>query len=52
MTFHKDVLQIDPAAVTEALVAALRRDVRRTLHRSGAVVGISGGVDSYVTLAL
>jgi NAD+ synthase len=38
--------------VTEELVANLRRDVRRTLRRSGAVVGISGGVDSSVVLAL
>jgi len=52
MTFHKNVLDIDPAATTEALVDALRRDVRRTLHRSGAVVGISGGIDSSVVLAL
>jgi len=52
MTFHKDVLNIDPAAVTEQLVANLRRDMRQTLHRSGAVVGISGGVDSSVVLAL
>jgi len=52
MTFHRNVLDIDPAATTEALVDALRRDVRRTLRRSGAVVGISGGIDSSVVLAL
>ncbi len=52
MPFHKDVLKIDPAAVTEKLVANLRRDVRQTLRRSGAVVGISGGVDSSVVLVL
>jgi len=52
MAFNKDVLNIDPAAVTEALVANLRHDVRQTLRRSGAVVGISGGVDSSVVLAL
>jgi len=52
VTFHKDVLKIDPAAVTEELVTSLRRDVRQVLHRSGAVVGISGGVDSSVVLAL
>jgi NAD+ synthase len=52
MTFHKHALDIDPAATAEALVDALRRDVRRTLHRAGAVVGISGGVDSSVVLAL
>ena len=52
MAFHKDVLKIDPAAVTEKLVANLRRDVRQTLRRSGAVVGISGGLDSSTVLAL
>jgi NAD+ synthase len=52
MAFHKDVLRIDPAAVTEELVANLRRDVRQTLRRSGAVVGISGGLDSSTVLAL
>ncbi len=52
MTFHKDILKIDPAAVTEELVANLRRDVHKTLRRSGTVVGISGGVDSSTVLAL
>lgn len=52
MTFGRDVLRIDPAAVSQDLVARLRRDVRQTLHRSGAVVGISGGIDSSVVLAL
>ena len=52
MAFHKDVLKIDPAAVAKELVANLRRDVRQTLRRSGAAVGISGGVDSSVVLAL
>ncbi|MBN1583615.1 MAG: NAD(+) synthase [Anaerolineae bacterium] len=50
--FHRDVLNIDSAAVTESLIDNLRRDVRQRLHRSGAVVGISGGVDSSVVLAL
>lgn len=52
MTFHRDILRIDPGAVTERLVAQLNQDVRRTLRRSGAVVGISGGIDSSVVLAL
>ena len=52
MPFHKNVLQIDAAALTDILVANLRRDVRKALHRSGAVVGISGGIDSSVVLAL
>jgi NAD+ synthase len=52
MAFHQDVLKIDPAAVTDELVGALRRDIVETLRRRGAVVGISGGVDSSVVLAL
>ena len=52
MTFHKDVLRIDSKAVTEEIVANLKRDVRQTLRRSGAVVGISGGLYSSVVLAL
>jgi NAD+ synthase len=52
MTFHRDILRIDASAVAEGLEANLRRDVRQTLRRSGAVVGISGGLDSSVVLAL
>ncbi|MCL7455007.1 MAG: NAD(+) synthase [Anaerolineae bacterium] len=52
MTFHRDILKIDAAAVTEELTARLRRDVHQTLRRAGAVVGISGGIDSSVVLAL
>jgi gamma-glutamyl phosphate reductase len=36
--------------MTADLVTRIRHDVRRTLRRSGAVVGISGGVDSSVVL--
>jgi NAD+ synthase len=52
MTFHKDVLTIDPASVAADLTAQIKHDVRQTLRRSGAVVGISGGVDSSVVVAL
>ena len=52
MTFHKDVLKIDAEAVANELAARLRHDVRQTLRRAGAVVGISGGLDSSVVLAL
>jgi NAD+ synthase len=52
MHFHRDVLRIDPAPLTEELVTRLQRDVHETLRRSGAVVGISGGVDSSVVLTL
>jgi NAD+ synthase len=52
MEFHRDVLALDAAATTEELVTRLRRDVHHKMRRKGAVVGISGGVDSSVVLAL
>jgi NAD+ synthase len=52
MTFSKHVLDLNPAAETERIVNMLRRNVRQVLRRSGAVVGVSGGIDSSVALAL
>jgi NAD+ synthase len=51
MKFNKRVIDIDPAAETNRIVEALRRNLR-LMRRFGAVVGISGGVDSSVVLAL
>jgi NAD+ synthase len=50
--FHKGVLQLDAGAACEEITGRLRGDVLRALRRRGAVVGLSGGVDSSVTLAL
>jgi NAD+ synthase len=52
MPFNKHSLDIDPAAETDRLVTLLRQTVRQQLRRYGGVVGISGGVDSSVVLAL
>jgi NAD+ synthase len=52
MTFNRDVLKIDPAAETERLVNWLQHNVHQVLRRYGAVVGISGGVDSSTVFAL
>ena len=52
MNFGTDILKIDAAAETERIVEMLRISVRQTLKRYGGVVGISGGVDSSVVLAL
>lgn len=52
MVFNKDMVKIDPAAETERLVQLLRKTVRKDLRRYGAVVGVSGGVDSSTVLAL
>lgn len=50
--FSGSVLVLDAAAETERIVEAIRAQVLGTLRRRGAVVGISGGVDSSVVAAL
>ncbi len=50
--FDEAVLDIDCAAATEEIGRAVRRIVGRRLHRRGAVVGVSGGVDSAVCVSL
>jgi NAD+ synthase len=52
MEFTKHSIEIDPAAETERIVSFLQNSVRQVLHRSGGVVGISGGIDSSLVLAL
>ena len=52
MSLLTEALEIDPQAETERIVTALRESVHRVMRRRGAVVGISGGVDSSVVLAL
>ncbi len=52
MTFNSQSLKIDPAAETERIVNLLCQTVREKMHRFGGVVGISGGIDSSVVLAL
>lgn len=50
--FERNALALDAAAEVERIVAWLRDAVHHQLRRQGAVVGISGGVDSSVVLAL
>lgn len=52
LSFSKDSIKIDPVAEVEKIVAKLRHDFIHTLKKRGAVVGVSGGVDSAVVLAL
>ncbi len=52
MTFSKESIRIDPAVETERIVSNLRRVARGEMKRAGGIVGISGGVDSSVVLAL
>ena len=50
--FDKDVLKLDPSAEVDRIAENLREQVLGQLHRRGAVVGISGGIDSSVVTAL
>ena len=52
MSLLTDALEIDPEAEAERIVTSLRESVHQVMRRRGAVVGISGGVDSSVVLAL
>ena len=47
----RGVLRIDAAAETDRIVQWMK-ETMRGLHRTGVVVGISGGIDSSVCLAL
>ncbi len=50
--FATAALKLDAAAETARIRDAVREQVLRTLRRRGAVVGLSGGIDSSVTAAL
>jgi len=52
MAFSKDDIKIDAAAETKRIVDQMRQIVGGKLHKRGGVVGISGGIDSSVCLAL
>ncbi len=47
-----DALRLDPAREAERITAAIRRQIGAELRRRGAVVGLSGGIDSSVCAAL
>jgi len=47
-----DVLQVDAARETERITASIRDMVFNQLRRKGAVVGVSGGIDSSVVAFL
>jgi NAD+ synthase len=50
--FSRAALELDAEHEIERIVQGLRRGVHEKLHRQGAVVGISGGIDSSTVLAL
>ena len=47
-----EILRLDAAAETERITAAIREFVFRRLKRKGAVIGVSGGIDSSVVAFL
>lgn len=52
MKFTKESININPAKEFEKITSKLKEDVTKKLKKRGAVVGISGGIDSSVVLAL
>lgn len=51
--FSKDILTLkNPEQHCETLIQKIKNDVFHRLDRMGAVIGISGGIDSSLTLAL
>lgn len=51
--FHKNILRIDDITQEfKRITTNIKHDVAHSLNRNGGIVGISGGIDSSVTLAL
>jgi NAD+ synthase len=50
--FSAQVLEFDPEHASKEIEAGIRRVVREQFRRRGAVVGLSGGIDSSVVAAL
>ncbi len=51
LAFSADTLKIDNAAETDCIVAGLREQLRG-MRKRGLVLGVSGGIDSSVSVAL
>jgi len=52
MAFSKDSIHLDAKKSVEEISKKLKEDVVKKLKKRGAVVGISGGIDSSIVLAL
>ena len=52
MKFNKDSLKINAEELADSLSHTVLKQIRGNLRKSGAVVGISGGIDSSVVAAL
>jgi len=51
-TTGSPLLAIDASAEADRIAKAVKEQVRKTMRRRGAIVGLSGGIDSSVTAAL
>ncbi len=51
-TFTRDVLALDASTAVDRIGSTMTRALTRDLRRRGVVVGVSGGIDSSVCLAL
>lgn len=51
-TFHRDILKLDPEKEVERIVEHIRHTTFKVLRRKGGVIGVSGGIDSSLVLAL
>src|SRR5262245_63356048 len=47
-----DILHLDPKAESERITTWIRETVFKNLRRRGAVIGVSGGIDSSVVAFL
>jgi NAD+ synthase len=52
MDFNRDALLMDAEATADRIAGWIRTELRHRLRRPGAVVGLSGGIDSAVISAL
>lgn len=52
MKYSNDIINIDPALEAERIIKKLKEEVTAKFRRKGAVIGVSGGIDSSVVLAL
>lgn len=50
--FSRTSLNVDPISEVERISSWIQNTIRQTLRKRGAVIGISGGIDSSVVLAL
>ncbi len=52
MKFSKDLIRIDPASETDRIISRIKSELIQGIRKKGTVIGVSGGVDSSVVLAL